>query len=406
MTGEGRSGGTGLEFLLTDSAVVTVFDLTNRDTIRLQEEENRLHGEERLYTPRFHCNEVGLRNRQLYPDSLCLLLQSVMEVLLDSRRQGKLLILYLLIGNVAAQCSKPEAGENMVLTEESLLKNDFPEGSEVTLACSNGYEKKSGSGIMNCIDNKWTEPDLNCKKKDCGIPKAEPHMKIDISQGTLFGSIVKVTCEEGYQINGSSYKHCLPKGWFGKASCNIVTCSKPTEIENGEHSWSSDNKPKYQETIYFTCKPGYTMLGNQSIQCTKTGKYNSEPPQCIGLTREGNITTNIITTAPTTTGQETSTGNGLTATPTFHKVTTVTASTNISTLKQGYRIRPSEENNTTPSTSKKEQNIETININKDKGHTAVIISVVVVTTVLCLVAFFLNKFLMRKKGSVGNGAVC
>ncbi|XP_008407276.1 complement decay-accelerating factor isoform X3 [Poecilia reticulata] len=312
-----------------------------------------------------------------------------MEVLLDTRRQRKLLILYLFIGTVAAQCSKPEAGENMVLTEESLLKNDFPESSEVTLECSNGYEKASGSGIMNCIDNKWTEPDLNCKKKDCGFPKAEPHMEFNISQGTLFGSVVTVTCEEGYQISGSSYKHCLPRGWFGKASCNIVTCSKPTEVENGEHSWKSDIKPEYQQTIHFTCKAGYTMLGNQTIQCTKTGKYDSEPPQCIGLTTEGKITTNIITTASTTTEQ----------------ATTVTArsSTNISTLKQGHRIRSSEETNTTPSTSKKEQNIETLNVNKDKGHAAVIISVVVVTIVLCLVAFFLNKFLMRRKGSYDTG---
>ncbi|XP_014843686.1 PREDICTED: complement decay-accelerating factor isoform X1 [Poecilia mexicana] len=328
-----------------------------------------------------------------------------MEVLLDTRRQRKLLILYLFIGTVAAECSKPEPGMNMILTDESLLKNDFPEGSEVTLQCSNGYENASGSGIMNCIDNKWTEPDLNCKKKDCGLPKAEPHMEFNISQGTLFGSVVKVTCEEGYQISGSSFKHCLPRGWFGKASCNIVTCSKPTEMENGEHSWKSDNKPEYQQTIHFTCKAGYTMLGNQTIQCTKTGKYDSEPPQCIGLTTEGKITTNIITTAPTTTEQETSTANGMTVTPTFHKATTVTArpSTNISTLKQGYRIRSSEETNTTPTTSKKEQNIETLNINKDKGHAAVIISVVVVTIVLCLVAFFLKKFLMRKKGSYDTG---
>ncbi|XP_008407279.1 complement decay-accelerating factor isoform X6 [Poecilia reticulata] len=290
-----------------------------------------------------------------------------MEVLLDTRRQRKLLILYLFIGTVAAQCSKPEAGENMVLTEESLLKNDFPESSEVTLECSNGYEKASGSGIMNCIDNKWTEPDLNCKKKDCGFPKAEPHMEFNISQGTLFGSVVTVTCEEGYQISGSSYKHCLPRGWFGKASCNIVTCSKPTEVENGEHSWKSDIKPEYQQTIHFTCKAGYTMLGNQTIQCTKTGKYDSEPPQCIATT------------------------------------VTARSSTNISTLKQGHRIRSSEETNTTPSTSKKEQNIETLNVNKDKGHAAVIISVVVVTIVLCLVAFFLNKFLMRRKGSYDTG---
>ncbi|XP_043978117.1 sushi, von Willebrand factor type A, EGF and pentraxin domain-containing protein 1-like isoform X2 [Gambusia affinis] len=244
-----------------------------------------------------------------------------MEVLLDTHGQRKLLILYLLIGNVAvaADCPKPEIGENMNLTFKSLETNDFLEGSQVTLVCVIGYEKKSGSGLMNCTDGKWTEPDLVCKKIDCGIPKADEHMYIVTSNNTEFHSVAKIVCEEGYQIIGSSFKICLAGGWYGESfcvivtcskptevkngytmvgnvnirctksgeydseppRCNAVTCSKPTKVENGKHSWNNDKEPEYQQKIYFLCNTGYTMFGNESIQCTKTGKYDSEPPRCL-----------------------------------------------------------------------------------------------------------------------------
>ncbi|MED6279901.1 hypothetical protein CHARACLAT_005579 [Characodon lateralis] len=285
---------------------------------------------------------------------------------LRQRELKSLLLLYLFVGNVAAYCPKPESGDVIDLSDETLLKNDFPEGSEATLECGNGYEKKSGSGIIKCIDKKWTEPDLVCKKKDCGPPKAEPHMYFDTKRGTLFGSSVEVLCEEGYQISGVSYKKCYSTGWFGKSTCEIVTCKKPTEVENGKNSWNSDGKPEYGQMINFTCSEGYVMLGSRSILCTKTGEYDSLPPQCI----------------------ETSTVKVFTATPTSHGAITVTArvSTNISTTEQGL-------------------NIENININKNKGNAAVIISVIVVTLVLCIVAFILNKFLMRRKGLVGTGPI-
>ncbi|KAM4741232.1 complement factor H [Anableps anableps] len=385
-------------------------DLTYKVTkVGVQWEENHLHSEERLSTRRFNSKEVGLRQRELYPDSLDLFPQPVMEILLDTRRRRKLLILYLFIGNVAAYCPRPEAAENMVLSDAALLKNDFPEGSEVTLECGNGYEKDTGSGIINCLDQKWTEPDLVCKKKDCGPPQAEPHMYFDIREGTLFGSVVKVMCDEGYRIRGVSYKHCYAHGWSGRAKCNIVTCARPTEVENGQSSWNTDNVPEYQQLIHFTCNTGYTMLGNQSIRCTKTGEYDSQPPQCVRLTTEDKITTRIATSAPATTEQEISSTEGLTTTPTS---TTVTArvSINISPPEQEYRLTPCDKNTSTTSestsTSLKGQNIETLNMDKAKGNTAVVISVVVVTLVLCIIIFFLNKFLMRRKGSVGTGAIC
>lgn len=66
-----------------------------------------------------------------------------------------------------ADCPTPEIGEDKAYTFKSLETNDFPEGSQVTLVCRNGYEKESGSGLMNCTDGKWTEPDLVCNSESC-----------------------------------------------------------------------------------------------------------------------------------------------------------------------------------------------------------------------------------------------
>lgn len=64
-------------------------------------------------------------------------------------------------------CPKPEGGHNTVLTNESLLKNVFPENIMVTLQCSSGYIKESGSEFITCINDQWTESELICKSKSC-----------------------------------------------------------------------------------------------------------------------------------------------------------------------------------------------------------------------------------------------
>ncbi|XP_015252012.1 PREDICTED: complement factor H-like isoform X2 [Cyprinodon variegatus] len=328
-----------------------------------------------------------------------------MEALLDiSRRETcrLALLLHLFVFSAAAQCLRPEVGENWILTEETLLKNDFPEGSEATLECDNGYEKKNGSVTINCINGKWSESDIVCKKKDCGPPPPEPHMTFDDSEGTLFGSKVRTLCEEGYRISGSSFRHCYASGWFGRGSCNIVTCPIPTEVENGTISWESDKKPEYGQIINFTCNPGYRLNGSERIMCSKTGKYDPLPPTCIGVTTEDSITTKIITSSAATTKQVS------TSTPRPKPVTTL-ASMRSSTQKQDNRSSlPKRTAGTTilpysTSSVYKDQNLQTINVNKSNRHLPVIVSVILVTIVGLIFIFMLNKCLDKRKGLVGTG---
>ncbi|XP_014834267.1 PREDICTED: complement factor H-like [Poecilia mexicana] len=116
-----------------------------------------------------------------------------------------------------AYCPMPEGGKNMVLTDESLLRKDFPDGTKLTYECSNGYEKESGSEIITCIGGNWTEPDLICKAY-CRIPKGgenlvltdESLLKKDFPDGTE----VIYKCSNGFQKErGSEIMTCIDGNW-------------------------------------------------------------------------------------------------------------------------------------------------------------------------------------------------
>ncbi|KAM4588026.1 complement factor H isoform 4-T6 [Odontesthes bonariensis] len=345
--------------------------------------------------------------------------QSGMEVSLDTRVQRKLkslLLIYLFVVSAAGDCPKPEQGEIVILSNESLLLNEFPEGVMVTLECANGYIKESGSGTITCSDEKWTEPDIICRKKDCGVPGSLPHMNFDISNGTLFGAKIKVTCDKGYRITGTSYKQCFASGWYGRAKCNIVTCKEPPTVTNGRSSWGAQVNPKYEEVVHYTCNDGYNLTGNHTIVCSETGGYSSQPPECIvflfiGVPTEDRITTKMVTSTPASI-QETSTSTSAVLFTTLTAPVSITASTSptVSPSDPGVRkISTTEDKAATTSVisatspSFQGKHDDPVNTTNDNGTGPVIISVIVVTLVMCIVVISISKFCLRRKGSSGNG---
>ncbi|XP_037304254.1 complement decay-accelerating factor isoform X6 [Pungitius pungitius] len=251
-----------------------------------------------------------------------------MEVSMGTRaRRGVKFLLILLVVKAAADCSIPKAPGNTVLSDQSLLLNIFPEGVEAYFDCAYGYVVESGSGKITCVQSIWTEPDLVCKKMDCGPPKAKPNMSFDISAGTLVGADIRVLCNTGFKLSGPSYKKCYPKGWSGNPKCHIISCGPPGNVTNGRSLWDSKDDPLYGDVIHYVCNQGYTLIGNSSTSCSASGGYDSPAPTC-----------------------EDAHGGA-------------------------------------------------VDTNEGLGHTAVVISVICVASVVCLLALCLHRFLLRRKGS-------
>ncbi|XP_059924476.1 C4b-binding protein alpha chain isoform X2 [Gadus macrocephalus] len=205
-----------------------------------------------------------------------------MAVLVDNLTPRLLALLWstVLLSRGAADCPKPPEKEHIVLTNESLLKNAFPKDTEVTFVCTNGYEKHNGSERITCTGTEWTQPDLMCKKKDCGYPQKLPNMILIVNGGTLLGASVKVTCEEGYRVLGSSFKRCFASGWIGRSRCDLIVCDVPIEVISGQHTWTSAEKPRHGDIIQYSCDPGFTLNGTSHVICQGRGVYNTTPPTC------------------------------------------------------------------------------------------------------------------------------
>ncbi|XP_069389616.1 complement factor H isoform X21 [Paralichthys olivaceus] len=325
-----------------------------------------------------------------------------MDFLLDTcGRRRYLLVMQLFVLNAAANCPQPKLGESIILTNEALLKNNFPEGSHATLQCANGLVKESGSGVMNCTGGNWTEPDLKCKKKDCGPPKPQPHMSFNISGGTLFGAEVRVLCDKGFQISGVSYKKCYASGWIGKAKCEIVTCEQPAAVANGITLWDSQDNPKYGEIIQFTCNEGYTLIGSKSTMCSESGEYDSETPECKGgrdsLTTEDEA-------APTRASSTTSSFRDVTAedriSPNTLTPPPAPPAQDSSTISAAHRDKSITTSATaTVSPTAQDKHDGGVNTYTDTGHTAVIVSLVCVVLVAVILVAALYRCYLRRKGS-------
>ncbi|XP_020558924.1 complement receptor type 2 isoform X7 [Oryzias latipes] len=207
-----------------------------------------------------------------------------MEVVLNAsglRKLRSLLLIHLFAVNAAADCLTPPTTQHDTdLSEKSRMVDDYREGVQLQLECVSGYVRKSGTGNTTCNSGNWTKSDLICTRKDCGPPRDQPHMKFNLSQGTLFGDAVQVLCDKGYLLSGVTFKQCLSFGWFGKANCFAVVCKTPPEVANGLSSWSGPKNPKYGETVQYSCKEGYTLFGNSSITCDENGGYSPGPPEC------------------------------------------------------------------------------------------------------------------------------
>ncbi|XP_041743551.1 complement decay-accelerating factor-like isoform X2 [Coregonus clupeaformis] len=272
-------------------------------------------------------------------------------------------LIFITCGN--SECPKPqvEGNQNVVLTNDALLKNDFPEGSEATFECANGYMKDQGSESITCTSGEWSTLELTCKKKDCGAPKEMPHLTYEFGEeGTLFGASARAFCEKGYQVQGSSYRQCFATGWSGRSRCEVVTCDEPFEIKNGTILEKPDKEfPEYGDVIQYSCDEGYTLIGNKSIECNEDGEYNSLPPECKDV--------NDIPLKPTTT------------------ISTTSASITTLTVPPTIRV------------SGKHNDIGEHDTNAATGNAAVVGSVIGMVIVTLIIVLFILYCFHKRKGA-------
>uniref|UniRef100_A0A4W3I336 Sushi, von Willebrand factor type A, EGF and pentraxin domain containing 1 n=1 Tax=Callorhinchus milii TaxID=7868 RepID=A0A4W3I336_CALMI len=178
-------------------------------------------------------------------------------------------------------CSEPISCQYPELPEHGLSEGSvYIVGSVVTFSCE-GY-MLSGAREISCLANRtWSEEIPTCKPVMCPTPHEINNGRYYLNGSDLL-STVTYTCNDGYQLQGSSVLVCDVDGeWNDTApACDIIWCGPPPIVFDADIKGSNFT---FGNRISYSCNEGYTLIGSDSDskECLSSGQWSPSTPQCV-----------------------------------------------------------------------------------------------------------------------------
>lgn len=168
--------------------------------------------------------------------------------------------------------------------------------STTTYFCESGYNLKIGNRVRRYLKRKCLKhgqweghyDHIKCSKVICGYPGYFPRGKVH-GNSFSFGDEIYYTCDDGYELRGNSHRVCNFAGsWSGRPPiCIGVTCKSLLAPEHGDIEYIIEEHERDDLTILqvgqqleFKCNPGFELIGQRILTCTKSGSWNFEIPVC------------------------------------------------------------------------------------------------------------------------------
>ena len=166
-------------------------------------------------------------------------------------------------------------------------------GTKVAVLCEKGFLKVGGNGLLECnSDGKWSwssGKSISCTNECSNLT--------DLPAGAIFssglqpadlrfGMKIAAKCKKGFvKVRGGEEIQCTQEGnwsWpLGEIICKAVTCTDPRAGHNSRMSGGKQRDVFAAfSKIWFSCKPGFEMIGEQSSTCRLNGTWSSPIPFC------------------------------------------------------------------------------------------------------------------------------
>ncbi|KFV14805.1 Complement receptor type 2, partial [Pterocles gutturalis] len=96
----------------------------------------------------------------------------------------------------------------------------------------------------------------------------------------LPGSAVQYSCRDGYSLVGNTSITCTAAGTWSRPRprCEAIGCTRP-EIENGGTT-GLETVYRLTDIVVFECNFGYALKGSQESQCQFGGTWDPPVPTC------------------------------------------------------------------------------------------------------------------------------
>ncbi|XP_055388112.1 uncharacterized protein LOC129616487 isoform X2 [Condylostylus longicornis] len=115
----------------------------------------------------------------------------------------------------------------------------------------------------------------------CGNPEQPPNSTIVANKGFEVGSKVFYFCDPGHLLVGSPVRECLETGFYGEFPpvCKYIDCDRPASIPFGSFILINETTT-YESIVKYSCNQGYEIKGKNILKCDMDGRWNGPPPSC------------------------------------------------------------------------------------------------------------------------------
>ncbi|XP_053374890.1 deleted in malignant brain tumors 1 protein-like [Mercenaria mercenaria] len=148
--------------------------------------------------------------------------------------------------------------------------NETTNGTVILISCDKGYTLSGNASITCQSDETWSDIPT-CEIIDCGKLEVA-NGTVNLSSATTFGALVSVSCNEGYDLDGSNIVECTASGWNKSVSCILQDCGDPTP-ENGKLLTTEGTK--FGNKVEIDCSVGYELIGERIVTCQNGSKWSN-----------------------------------------------------------------------------------------------------------------------------------
>ncbi|NXK65975.1 LYAM3 protein, partial [Sylvietta virens] len=166
---------------------------------------------------------------------------------------------------------------------------DFNYNSTCKFRCHEGFERR-GAGMLQCLPSQeWSANIPTCTAITCPVLRAPDRGELNCSHlhgDFTFGSTCAFSCQTGFALMGPESRECTAMGtWTGDAPhCEAIVCPGLRAPDQGEMQCSHlHGNFTFGSTCSFSCQTGFVLMGLESRECTATGTWTGDTPQCEAI---------------------------------------------------------------------------------------------------------------------------
>ncbi|XP_076821865.1 protein lev-9-like isoform X2 [Clavelina lepadiformis] len=179
-------------------------------------------------------------------------------------------------------CINPKAPcDDLDTFSNGTIEGEKTYGNTVYYTCNDGFILK-GTRTRTCrSDKKWTGTAPTCLEIECVVPSAPSFGSVEPPRYSrvALDETITYSCDRGYRLVGQAKATCQGDRTFTDPPprCQDTECEALGNLRFGE---IIGDERTYNKSIYYRCREGYILHGNEKRTCRSDKKWTGSPPEC------------------------------------------------------------------------------------------------------------------------------